>query len=98
HWLHTRPGAAELTPRSGAGAGGSARVSCTTPAFETAYAMDERDARCAAIDALLTMAPFAFLSSGAAARQQKNVPFRFALRMSFQTSSVSASRSGCGMK
>ena len=52
----------------------------------------------AATDARLTIAPPAFFSSVAAARQQKKVPFRLTLRISFQTSSVNASRSGCGMK
>ena len=39
----------------------------------------------AAIDEMLTIAPPALASAAAAARQQKNVPFRFTLRMSSQT-------------
>src|SRR5439155_2976408 len=98
HLVETRPGETELTRISGAKASASERVSCTTAALETAYAIEEPDARWAAIEAMLTIAPPAFLTSGDAAQQQKNVPRRFTLRMSFQTSSVSASRSGCGMK
>src|SRR4051812_474257 len=46
-----------------------------------------------ATEAVLTMAPRAALSAGAAARAQRNGPMRFVDRMSCQNSSVMASRS-----
>src|SRR5207302_11228053 len=87
-----------LTLTSGASATASARVSWVKAALDTPYGSDEPLARRPAMEATLTMHPRALFRYGAAARDAYQGPMRLIPRISRQTSSVTASRSGKGMK